>query len=306
MSEPNILSLGVLADALHSNPTYGEGTAFYRDDGLVVVNGMDRVMRSFMRPQSPYLIDDYRCAVVLRGSLRGCINLMEYNVTAGTLVYISPGSFVEPLEVSDDFQINGIGMTAEVYQTVCRLSVPGIFSGRVKDGRLALSEEEVGLTETLFRTYWRLLRAPSTSRDTRISMAAALLGHISDLFARQEEAAPAARNAAADIFDRFVQLVGSHARRERRLAFYADKMCISDRYLGAVVSRVSGVTAKEWIDRAVVTHAKVLLRHDRMTIAQIADELSFANPSFFCKYFRRLVGCTPQEYRAGLCRDGDR
>lgn len=299
MLGPKILSLGVLDDTIRANPTFLEGTTFYREDGLAVANGMDRVMRSFMHPQSPYLIDDYRCGVVLRGSLHGRINLIDYNVTAGTLVYITPGSFVEPLEISDDFHINGIGMTPEVFQTVCRLGVPDIFSGRDKDGQLVLSEDELRLTETVFQTLWRLISLPTTSRDTRMCMTAALVSHISDLFSRRQTAQPVHKPAAMDIFDRFIRLVGIHARHERRLAFYADRLCISDRYLGAVISKVSGVTAKEWIDRAVITYAKVLLRHDRMTIAQISDEMAFPNPSFFCKYFRRLTGCTPQEYRVG-------
>lgn len=64
-----------------------------------------------------------------------------------------------------------------------------------------------------------------------------------------------------------------------------------------MVRQTSGITAKEWIDKAVITSAKVLLRHGDLPIVEISDRLHFATPSFFCKYFKRLTGCTPQEYR---------
>ncbi|MCD8296593.1 MAG: helix-turn-helix domain-containing protein, partial [Prevotella sp.] len=87
-------------------------------------------------------------------------------------------------------------------------------------------------------------------------------------------------------------------KKEHSIGFYADKMCVTPRYLGVAVKNTSGVTAKEWIDRAVVTTAKVMLRHSNKQVTQISDELDFPNPSFFCKFFKRMTGITPQEYRA--------
>lgn len=66
-----------------------------------------------------------------------------------------------------------------------------------------------------------------------------------------------------------------------------------------MVLSTSGVGAKEWIDRAVISTAKVLLRHSDKQTSEIADELNFPNVSFFCKYFKRLTGSTPLQYRMG-------
>lgn len=88
-----------------------------------------------------------------------------------------------------------------------------------------------------------------------------------------------------------------YGQREHQLGFYADKLCITSRYLGTVILSESGVGAKEWIDRAIISAAKVQLRHSDRQTTQIADELNFPNVSFFCKYFKRLTGFTPQQYR---------
>ena len=73
--------------------------------------------------------------------------------------------------------------------------------------------------------------------------------------------------------------------------------CSSQPYLSRVVQQESGVYAKEWIDRAVITEAKVMLRHSNLPIARIAEKLNFSNPSFFNKYFKRLAGVTPSAFR---------
>ena len=102
-----------------------------------------------------------------------------------------------------------------------------------------------------------------------------------------------------EIFDKFIRLVNHSNGENRQLVYFADKMYLSERYLSTVVKQASGVTAKEWIDRATVTEIKVLLKHTDKQISQIADQLNFPNDSFFCKYFKRLTGMTPKEYRDG-------
>ena len=69
--------------------------------------------------------------------------------------------------------------------------------------------------------------------------------------------------------------------------------------MSTLVKQVSGKAAKQWIDDAIVTRIKVELRHSSKSAAQIADEMNFPNPSFFCKYFKRMTGMTTQNYREG-------
>ncbi|WP_226943520.1 helix-turn-helix domain-containing protein [Pseudoprevotella muciniphila] len=74
-------------------------------------------------------------------------------------------------------------------------------------------------------------------------------------------------------------------------------MFLAERYLGTIIRQTSGVTAKEWIDRSILSRIKVDLRHTTKTVAQISEEMNFPNPSFFNKYFKRLTGTTPLHFR---------
>lgn len=86
-------------------------------------------------------------------------------------------------------------------------------------------------------------------------------------------------------------------RKERKVLYYADKLHLSASYLSTVIKRVSGKTAAEWIDDYVILEAKALLKSTKLTIQQISDELNFSSQSFFGKYFKRITGLSPKEYR---------
>lgn len=299
MRGPNRVSLSDLSKRIEEDASLREGVKFYSEEGLVLSLGMQRTLRSLLRPQSPYLIEDYRCGVVVSGVLHGRANLIEYTIPAGTLIYVTPGSFLEPLDISEDLRIVGMGVSQEVLHLANRSSIPAAFNGRLKHGVRQLDEADITVILSSLDMFWNLLQTEKVSKDTKYSMVSTILNLVNDICTVGENWTSTERTSANDIFNRFIHLVNLHARQARHLSFYADKLCITERYLGSVVRQTSGITAKEWIDRAVITAAKVMLRHGNLQVSQIADELNFSNASFFCKYFRRLVGRTPQDFRMG-------
>ena len=100
-----------------------------------------------------------------------------------------------------------------------------------------------------------------------------------------------------DIFQRFISLVNTYSKTERNVSFYADKLCLTPRYLNTVIRQTSQQTVMDWINQSIILEAKVLLKHSNRLVYQISDELNFPNPSFFSKFFKRMTGMTPQEYQ---------
>jgi AraC-like DNA-binding protein len=64
-----------------------------------------------------------------------------------------------------------------------------------------------------------------------------------------------------------------------------------------VIKDTTGKSANEWIDDHVILEAKALLKSTNMTVLQVGDELNFPCQSFFGKYFKRIVGISPREYK---------
>ena len=99
------------------------------------------------------------------------------------------------------------------------------------------------------------------------------------------------------IVERFIELVRQHYREERQIGFYADKLCITPKYLSKLVKENTGRSAGEWIENHVILDARAMLQSSDMTIQQIAASLNFPNQSFFGKYFKRATGLSPKQYR---------
>ena len=105
------------------------------------------------------------------------------------------------------------------------------------------------------------------------------------------------------IINRFFPLLIEHCRTERSLEFYAGKLFITPNYLSRVIRESTGKTVGDWIESYVVTEAKALLGKAEMTIQQISHELNFPTQSFFGKYFKRIAGISPSDYRRSLRGD---
>lgn len=95
------------------------------------------------------------------------------------------------------------------------------------------------------------------------------------------------------------RLVEENFRRERVIAFYADKLAITPDRLNDHVKRATGVTAGHLIRQRVLTEAKRQLVFTGQPIHEISYDLGFADPSHFARFFRKQTGTTPQEFREG-------
>ena len=98
------------------------------------------------------------------------------------------------------------------------------------------------------------------------------------------------------LFDRFIELVQQHYEQEREIQYYAGLMCMTPKYLSRVVFQASGRYAGEWIRDYVILEAKALLKSGKYNVQQVSIKLNFASASFFGKYFKKSVGCSPRSY----------
>jgi len=98
----------------------------------------------------------------------------------------------------------------------------------------------------------------------------------------------------------FKQLVHKDFFKQKSVSYYADKMAVSTNYLNRCVSTVFDKSTKEIILEVAIMHSQLLLEETNKTIANIAYELNFEDPSYFARLFKRVVGITPSEYRSNV------
>lgn len=101
-----------------------------------------------------------------------------------------------------------------------------------------------------------------------------------------------------ELFNRFMMLLESDYKISRDVNYYAAQMNISSKYLTNIVSQVTGHTPKTIIDQYVILQLKLHLKRSTQSIKEMAWEFHFADVSFFCRYFKKHTGLTPQQIRS--------
>lgn len=128
---------------------------------------------------------------------------------------------------------------------------------------------------------------------------------LSRYFAKVLKAALNARDAAtrkqsADVVNIAIEYVDSHFAEESiSLNSVAMAINVSASYLSAAFSQKKGISLVEYITQRKINRAKELLRQTSMHSGAVGAEVGYKNPQYFSFVFRKTVGCTPKEYRAG-------
>ena len=79
--------------------------------------------------------------------------------------------------------------------------------------------------------------------------------------------------------------------------FYADQLNVSSRYLAQVTRRISGKTPKAIIDEYIVSEIERELSTTTHTVQEIANTFGFSSQAHLTKFFKKMRGLTPSEYR---------
>lgn len=100
------------------------------------------------------------------------------------------------------------------------------------------------------------------------------------------------------LFHRFMHLIHEHALREHQIGFYADRLCISSRYLNEITVEYSkGKTPKELIDEQLTVEIKVQLNKLELSVEEVAGICCFPDSSYLSRFFKKHTGITPKEFR---------
>lgn len=288
------LTLGQLKEIIDRNDVV-KMNSFITGNIGVAMKVTKAVLGNFAH--TPLYLREMRLFIVRRGTAAPTINLLKHSIEAGTLVFLAPHSIMEANNLSDDLDGAGITMTDDFFHLTVGDHLPPAFDGRLRDFRLRLTAEQMAYAEGLLRLIYQSVQTAECHAQVTIRLTSAFLWYVNNLWQQQQQREQQGFSREQQLFTRFITLVNEQAATHHTIDFYASALCLSPRYMGRLIKEVSGRSAKEWIDDAIVTGAKVRLKHSDRLVRQIADEMNFPNVSFFCKYFKRMTGLTPNEYK---------
>ena len=118
-----------------------------------------------------------------------------------------------------------------------------------------------------------------------------------EIYKNAMENIPPTDNSSALLFTRFMNMLPASSKTEREVGFYADKLCVSAKYLSEVVKKSSGHPASYWINGYAMQEILSLLKRPDLTFAEISNQMNFYNPAHFTRFVTKQTGYSPTELR---------
>ncbi len=257
---------------------------------------------NILRPDNNLLkFYDFLLLYCNKGSGSLMIDLKEYEAHEGMLVVILPGSIVSGVNVSQELDLSLIICSQTLFQEASfRLDVP--FFDYLKNNpvftydayRKEIVQDFMVSIGLLYGNKAHKFRLPIFK-----NLLQCFLMDVYDKAMSDADSAEQPKQTRQEmIFKRFLDLVHVNYIEQREVSFYANKLCITPRYLSSVVNKVSGHTPKEFIDRFVILEIKALLESTDLSMQQSASQLHFPDQSFFGRFFKKHAGVMPSRYRA--------
>lgn len=252
-----------------------------------------------MAQDSPIQLLSGGFMMCLRGSCDITIDMMHYHIKQWDMVVAFPYSVIRVQHISDDFDSIAIGVGIDFF---VKIQIPdkGTYFTMIKEHpSIALDEREAAHILALrdMLTLRRERRDHPFSGDVEESILKIILYDVAAIYSQRKPNVELPRTRDEIIFNSFVVTLFNDYRRKRSLNYYAQLQSITAAHLSKVVKRVSGRTASQWLVECVVNGIKYSLQDRNASIADVADEYNFANPSFFAQYFKKHTGLSPREYR---------
>lgn len=249
----------------------------------------------------------FQCGIYIicvQGYARMSTGVQQYELAGQTELIFLTGTLLQLLEASDDFRVRLLMFPQEVFlKAVLPIDTP-YFNythehpcyRHTADERSQKTWKEINLWMDMAK----MLFTGCTSQFRRQQEHDYLQGMLMWLFNTiQEKLALKNQYSRKQVIcHRFMQLVREHGRQEHQVSFYAEKLCITPRYLHQVTMQyMDGRSPKELIDEQLTAEIKVLLNQPELSVAEIAERLHFADQSYLTRFFKKNTGMSPKEFR---------
>ena len=230
-----------------------------------------------------------------------CSNLAVTDVTVNTFSVFGFGKIVEILNVTDDFEAD-VFILSEQFQK--DLSISELLSLKVHfntSPTIALNKETMEALTDYHRMAARIIQLEGNPYKWQSLLCLTQAFYYGGGYYIFKNFTHAETNDS--IVTRFMLLVEQYAVREREIPFFADKLCLTPKYLSKLIQKKTGHTAKDVISHYVLLQSRALLLNTDYNIQQISDMLHFPSQSVFGKFFKQGTGLSPKQYRDEFARN---
>lgn len=245
------------------------------------------------------LPDAILVSLCVQGTFIVSLNGFSYALKKGDLYIVLPNTYYRIIRMSPDFK--SMVFMAYTGDSKEQTNTLAYFPKMVANPVIPINQDEQSLILHLFEYIKDSFSGKSNIYHANISEHLMLIMayEVGNMFYKRYGVKQTATLKEA-FFQKFIGLVENNFRQHRDVEFYAEQLDMTPKKLAEKIKSVSGRSPLEWISGAVIKNAQTMLKTSDLSIAEIARHLNFANPSFFCQYFKRYAGFTPQRWRQAV------
>lgn len=266
------------------------------DKAVIVELGYDQTFNEAVKCNNLVLI------LCKSGEANVEINYVNYTIKKNAFLSVHPYDIIALKEGSFDLKCQVLVIPFSMFTPVIAELKMSQYDYVKKNPLIYFGDDYLKLLETAFEFIDRASKILDNERFEQV-----VIKQVSSLFYIQQQYYTAYGNyntqlhecvsRKKELFRQFIQAILESHSVSREVLFYANELGISSGYLNELCNDVSHHTAKEIIDSAVTAKLKYELSYSSKSIQELADEYNFPSQSYLSRYYKRMTGMTPSEFR---------
>ena len=239
-----------------------------------------------METDTMHLHGFYEIIWFQKGSGTHYVDFNQYAIAPGTIIFISPGQ-IHSFDTKHDQEGYVLKICAELFDDFVSLSCV-----TVQDKDSAALEMLIGAMQE------ELKKEDSLGhREALHALVKLFVIMVRRSYAGMNPSAPNPHKVSYKAFLNFRKLIEENYCRLHTVKDYASLLNVSSKTLTLYVNECSKYSPLELINNRIILEAKRLLRYSVLSVKEIAFRLGFEDPSYFAKFFKRMVKQSPADYR---------
>lgn len=251
-------------------------------------------------PESPFRMDFYAFCICISGEIELKIDQNQYKITENSFLISAPTTIVQFVKTSRDFRMKIIFFHKNylLKNTVNAFSIERLDLFKNSSFTIEKSTQETTLHLLMLIGYLesKTKNKQRFTEDISRTIIMNILLEIANLINNHKKENHIQKQDN-QLYYRFIELVQTNILYQKKVNFYADKLCISHKYLISVIKKTSGKTPHQIIDEILLKEIYILLSDSENNISEIAFITGFNSLSAFGRFFKKHTTLCPLDYR---------
>ena len=249
----------------------------------------------------PFLMNYVGLIVCEKGYFCFDVDKKKFTARAGETVFLSEGNNFSIGELSDDLRVSILFYHIDPIREILGSSIVAMYLYTTLTPEPCYvwtfgEESDLARYIALLGRHRKSAQNPFDNHECKLLLLA-LTYRLCSIYSRRIIEEKNVAGHKIDTFIKLIRLIEKYYMQERGVAFYADKLCLSPKYLSALSKSVCGYTVQELVFRAIIRKSIFWLKNTNKSVQEISDDLNFPNASFFGTFFKKQTGLAPSYYR---------